>query len=311
MALQREIWLKQIEEVLWAENKFYSASIDFTSLGVIMNKTVHVQNAGIFGSNVLVDNTTYPMNVNQRTDTELTFDIHSFSHEPFFVKYLDQVQLSPLMLTSVVNQMVKSLENSISETAILNWSYGLPAGSILASTGTTRPAGNSYQSGNRKAFDFVDFMNAKKLLDQQNVPTNGRKILVSAQGYADILNLTKYEHALIKMGEILDSGAVAQFLGCEVFMRGGLGVYFDTSAATFKAVTTGATAATASDFFLMWHPDYVGQCKGSVANSGIQIFEQAANPIYQADLISAVVLHGSTRVRYDDKGIVACYETVV
>ena len=317
MALNKELWIKAIEEVLWPDNAFYNYSVDHTAIGALNVKTVHIPNAGQFNGNVIVDPTVFPLTAQQRIDNDLTYDVHTFVSQPFYVNPEEQYELSYPKLQSIVYQMMKTLDDSISNVALYDWVYNLPSTSLIPTSGTTRAAGNSYQTGNRLSLDFPQVLAAHKILDQQNIPRSGRKMLVSGQLFADVLNMTKYEHAFIQMGDILETGVVGKLLGADVIMRGTYNVDYEVSANTFEIFDpnqlTGATAsnpAQAADFCMIWHPDYISQCKGSMSNAGIQLFEWANSPLFLGDVVSALIRHGSSRLRYDNKGVVAIYETV-
>ncbi|MEI6850158.1 MAG: hypothetical protein WCK29_03895 [archaeon] len=308
MSLNKELWLKTIEEIIYPENNFYNQSVDHTAQGAIFGKTVHIPNAGAFTTAVVTDPTVFPLTAEQRTDNDLTYNLHTYANVPLFVNFTEMHELSYDKVKSLVYQMTNNIEDKIANKTIFTWVNGLPSTSLVKGTGATRSGGNSYQTGNRSSLAFEDVVGAHKILDQQNVPRNGRKMLVSAQGYGDLMNMTKYNYAFIQLGTILEDGKVGTLLGADVYMRGTYNVAYNTSSATFSEVTTATSSAILSDFSIIWHPDFVSQCKGSIGNSGIQLFERANDPLYLSDVVSCAVRHGSSRVRYDNYGVVAIYE---
>jgi hypothetical protein len=320
MALNKQIWLPVVEEIMWPQNMFYDQSVDHTAIGAVFAKTVHVPNAGTFATPVLVNNTTWPLTAEQRTDYDLTYDANTFSNVPLYVNLIELYEFSYPKIVSIVKQMTSALENSVAQQAIYNWAYGLPAGSILQSTGTARPAVFSWQSGTRSGYTYTDFVAAMAILEIQNVPREDRQILVSAAGYQDLMNLGKYQYAFIEMGKLILSGQlngatpapsmIGRFLGCDVYLRGNFGVCYDYSVTSTTFVNSATTAAQAADFVLIWQKSKVAQWKGSMANGGIELFEQSKNPFYQADVISAAIRHGSTRIRYDNYGVVQLVEAI-
>lgn len=289
MALNKQIWLPVVEEIMWPQNMFYDQSVDHTSIGAVFANTVHVPNAGTFTTPVLINNTTWPLTAEQRTDFDLTYPANTFSNVPLYVNLIELYEFTYPKIVSIVKQMTSALENTVAQQAIYNWAYGLPAGSKLGSTGSARAVVFPWQSGTRNAYQYTDFVAAMSILEIQNVPREDRVILVSAAGYSDLMNLGKYQYAFIEMGKLIQSGQlngaapapsmIGRFLGCDVYLRGNFNVAYDyTLSATTFVDNTGMTAATACDFVLIWQKSKVAQWKGSMANGGIELFEQPRNP---------------------------------
>ncbi len=90
-ALQKEIWVADIQENLYENNEFLSKSTDHS--GYVTNKTVHLPQAGS-DPDVEVDREVVPASVTKRTDTDLTYDIHEFTTTPTLVQDFEELQLS-------------------------------------------------------------------------------------------------------------------------------------------------------------------------------------------------------------------------
>jgi hypothetical protein len=324
MALNKDLWSLIVEEKMWPNNEFYDFSVDHTGMGAVFANKVHVPNAGTFATSVIVNNTNWPLSAEQRTDDDLTYNANTFHSSPKYVNLVELYEYTYPKVLSLVTQMTNELKDKVGQYAIYNWSVGLTTGSttqiggLVASTGTARPAGLPYQTGNRLATKYEDFVAAHQKLNAQNVSLTDRGMLVSSQGLSDLQNLGKYQYAFIQLGRIIEDGTIGTFLGAKVFMRGTFGVNFTTNptgatslTGIFEFTTSATTAATANDFCLIWQKDKVAQWKGSMSNGGIELFEQPRNPFYQADVISATIRHGSTRIRKDNYGVVAIVETQV
>jgi hypothetical protein len=305
MALNTEIWIKSIQETLFPDNAFYKASVNHTEY--VNNKTVHVPNSGDLG-NVLVDNTSYPQTALQRTDTEVTYSMNEFKMPPYFVSTLDQAELSYEKMSSITRQMASKIEDAVANKVVYNWTLGLPAASKVVTTGSARAANLSFQTGTRKALTFADVLNIQKKLNQQNVPNGGRKLLVSAGFYADLVQISQFQNVDSLMAGILTNGALGRIAGFDVYVRGEYNVYYDASGTTSEVTTS--TGATFNDIAIAWHPDFVGTAMGTPSNGGIKFFLENGSATYYSDLVSAYTRHGSKRLRTDDKGVILVYEGV-
>ena len=330
MALNQEKWYPICEEVMWANNDFYMFSRDDTSVGAVFANKIHVPNAGAFTNPVHVDNMTWPLTAYQRTDIDNTYDAHTFSTDPEFVNLVEVYEFNYPKIVSIVTQMTNALNDMVGQYAIFNWVYGLPMSSILQSTGVARNVVFGWQSGTRNSYQYTDFVAGMAMLELQNVPRKDRAILVSAAGYSDLMNLGKYQYAFIELGKLIQSGQlngetaspslIGKFLGADVYLRGNFGVCFNNQSATGSTyasgvsefIDTGTTAASASDFCLIWQKSKVCQWRGTKNNSGIQIFERLADPFYNSDIMSAVIRHGSARVRAnnDNYGVIQLVEAI-
>lgn len=305
MALNKEFWLTEIQNEIFADNMFYSFAVDHSQY--VTNKTVHVPNVNTQITVLTDDTSTFPALAQTRTDTELTYNMSEFKTLPFTVKNVDEAEFSYDKKRSILDQMNGALIDAVSNKTIYNWSYNLPAASKIKTSGAGRAGYLSFQTGSRSGVTFNDFVNAMQVLDSQNVPVSGRKILISSGLLADVRKylVASAIYAEPIVTKIVNDGSIGTIVGADVYIRSGNQVYFNPSGSTLEVTTS--TGATFSDFILIWHPQFVSKAYGTKANAGIQLFE-ATSPLHWGDIWSALVRSGSSRLRSDNKGVAIIYE---
>ena len=80
MAIQKEIWLRDIVEGLFADNSFASKAVN-DDQWVNQGKKVHIPNAGA-PSGVQKNRTTVPATAVKRTDTDVEYTLDEFTTNP-------------------------------------------------------------------------------------------------------------------------------------------------------------------------------------------------------------------------------------
>ena len=92
MAIQKEVWIPAIEENIYKGLEIISnvCTDDSTYVG---NKTVHIPNAGT-APTVSRGNTTYPVAITERTDSDVNYNLTNFEIGPVRLGWADSLQLS-------------------------------------------------------------------------------------------------------------------------------------------------------------------------------------------------------------------------
>lgn len=291
MALQTEVWIKDIQEQLYAENEFISKSMNDSIF--INNKKVHIPQAGAV-PNVEVDRSSYPATIGQRTDTDLEYSMRDYSVDPTLIVDIDEIQTSYAKRSSILMSQLDVLNEEIALRTMNAW--GAPTANVINTSGALEAILPAGAIGTRKAVTLADLRNVAKAFDLQNVPKNGRYILMPADMYYQLLA----DNAVLNsqtMGQAnLPSGVVKQLFGLNIMVRSATPIY-DVSNA-IKAV--GAVSAITDNFSaIAWQQNFV-----SIAKGNIKVFADEDNPAYFGSLFSAQVLHGANKRRTDNKGLV-------
>ncbi|MCQ2308262.1 MAG: hypothetical protein MJ000_12000 [Bacteroidales bacterium] len=294
MALQRQIWLNSIVELLFASNTFAARSIDHSAF--VTNKTVHVPNAGSAPS-VTKNRSVFPASASQRTDYDLTYDINEYSTNPVHIQNAEQVELSYNKRESVLKQMKSALADSVHIDLALSW---VPSGyAKVGTSGAATPSHLATTTGNRQAMTKADVLAVKNLFDLDDVPQEGRCILLDAVMYNQLLaSLSESEAAAFNASVDAQRGVVGKLYGFDFYMRST--VFRVVAAGTSMPSSAGATDSAAG---LAWQEDCVSRALGNH-----ELFENEKDALYYGDVMSALVRAGGKYIRNDKKGVAVIYQ---
>ena len=294
MALQKQIWLNSIVELLFANNTFAARSIDHSAF--VTNKTVHVPNAGSAPS-VTKNRSVFPASAAQRTDYDLTYDINEYSTDPVHIQNAEQVELSYNKRESVLKQMKAALADSVHIDLALSW---VPSGyAKVGTSGAATPSHLASTTGNRQAMTKADVLAVKNLFDLDDVPQEGRCMLLDAVMYNQLLSsLSESEAAAFNASVDAQRGIVGKLYGFDFYMRST--VFRVVAAGTSMASSTAATNSAAG---LAWQEDCVSRALGNH-----ELFENEKDALFYGDVMSALVRAGGKYIRNDKKGVAVIYQ---
>jgi hypothetical protein len=189
---------------------------------------------------------------------------------------------------------------------IFNWAPSV-ASNITFTTGAARGVLKDGQTGQRLRVAKEDFANASRLLNNMDVPTQGRVALVDADLAMDLLLIPEFVSANIFGGTVgaQREGVLGRVFGFDIMVRSRTALY--TPAGVVKDMAA-AKAATDCASIIFWHPMYVRRAVGTATNGGIAIFEQNGSPTHYGDVISAMVRAGGKHHYTNQRGVVALVE---
>ena len=258
MALQKEIWLADIVEPLFAQNTFAARSIDHSAF--VGGRTVHVPNAGTPPS-VQKNRSAFPATAAQRADADLDYQIAEYTTDPVHVPNADQVELAYDKRMSVLAQLRAALADKVHTDLLQTWADGAPSDALSAA-----------------AFSKDSVLEIMSAFNQQDIPQEGRCILLSATQYANLLkSLTNFEGQSFLAAANAQTGVVGRIYGFDVYQR---------------SQTPQDTCG------LAWQQDCVSRALGQT-----ELFTDDQNPLYYGDIFSALVRAGGSVVRSDKKGV--------
>ena len=299
MAVQTEVWVRDIEEVLFAENnQFLRASVNHDAF--VVNKTVHVPQAGSLPG-ATKNRTVFPAPILDRADTTLDYDLDSFSVDPVRIGRIDEVQISYQKRQSVMKQHLNILTDIIALEGIFNWASDTGANQVRTTGSTADDNLPPQATGVRKRLTVVDIKNLAKKMDEQNVPDKERWLLLPAAMYYENFTINDLIKSDIAGILTLPTGVANKILGFNVMKRSETVIY-DNSPVR-KAV--GAAPANDDNFGgIAWHVDFVATALGA-----IEVFANEKDAPNYGTVISADVLSKTTKLRTDEAGIVTLIQT--
>ena len=298
MAVQTEIWVRDIQEVLFAKNnEFLRASVNHDAF--VVNKTVHVPQAGSLPGAVK-NRSIFPAPIIDRDDTTLDYELESFSVDPVRIGRIDEVQISYAKRQSVMKQHLNILMDIIAKEGIFNWASDLGANQVRT-TGTDSnrnlPVG---ATGTRKRLTVEDLASVTQVFDDQDVPDDGRWIMLPSKMYQEFFTITELIRDDIIGKTTLPTGVLNKILNFNVIKRSSNTVVKYNNDATPQRKAVGAAATNDANFgAIAWHPDFVATALGS-----IEVFANERDAPNYGTIISADVLSKTTKLRTDEAGIV-------
>ncbi len=296
MALNKEIWLTTIQENFFPDNSFATKSIDDSIF--VSNKTVHIPNAGV-PSGVEINRTKKPASVSQRSDNDLTYDMDELTTNPIYIPNIDMVELSYDKRQSILWNDRMELQKNAHQNLLYRW---FCADTVVETAGAARATHTSDKAtGTRKKLTKASVLDLMTKFNVDDVPADGRYILLDAVMYADLLgDLTEKELSAFLASADAQKGVLGNLYGFKIMQRSKvLRVKADKS--LLKWNEAGEAGELASG--LAWQSQCVSRALGDV-----KMFDNTDDPTYYGDIYSFLMRVGGSYRRYDKKGVAAIIE---
>ncbi|MDY6122090.1 MAG: hypothetical protein SPI72_03315 [Porphyromonas sp.] len=299
MAITVEIWQDSIAEHLFAPNSFMAKAFkadEFVSQG----KVVHIPNAGS-PSGVSKNRSSLPAEVNKRVDSDVTYNLDEYTTNPILIPHAETVELAYDKRESVLRQDKQALMDEVAKSFILAWSPSKPA-SLIDTSGKSVVAHAPGATGNRKSLTKGDVLKAFTLLNKQNIPLDGRYLLIDAVMYEQLINdLTAQESQAFHSLADPSNGVIGKLYGFNIIMRSEASVYGSNKQP--KLYSTGGTG-TDNAAAIAWHESCVCRALGEV-----KAYENEGDATYYGDIYSFLIRCGGRIMRSDGKGVVAIVQS--
>jgi hypothetical protein len=297
MAIQAEIWQSHIEGNLFKNNDFLTKSAD-ASQYVLSGKVVHIPQAGAKAS-VTKNRSSLPASVTQRTDSDVTYTLDTYSTDPMLLQDAEEAELTYDKRSSLISEHERALNETIADNVLITWSPSLAA-QMVRTTGDAIDTHLADTTGTRKKLKIADFKNAIKVLDKQNVSPAMRYCSISTEMMSQLTEeLT--ENQLSAFSKTFDpaKGILGELLGVTIYQRSSVVTY--TNAATPVVNAYGAAAnADDNDAVLIWQADCVERAVGAT-----KFFDRTNDPTYYGDIYSFETRVGARKRRTNQEGVVA------
>ena len=295
MALNISIWQNTLVENFYPDNSFATKSVDDSAY--VKARKVIIPGAGK-PSNVKRNRTVKPATVNTRTDNALEYEIDELTSDPIYIPDIDTVELSYDKRSSIISNDRTQLQNEAHVNLLERWGAGVPATNVLLTTGTVECAAHTSETatGKRKCITRKDLLAITTRMDADNVPEEGRYILLDAYMYADLLaDLTESDKWMLQNSANAQKGIVGNLWGLNVMKRSKvLRVKSDKTLLSWDEEAVAGELAAA----LAWQEQSVSRALGEV-----KMFDSTNNPMYYGDIYSFLIRTGGSVRRYDKKGI--------
>lgn len=200
MALNKEIWASDIQEMILPDNSFLTKGTDYSAFADAHTIHIPVENGLV---NVEIDRDTLPGTVTTTTEQCKEIDMHHFTTDPVRIYRPEDVELSYDKRRLVTEKIAKSLNNMIADYALERLRV------------ETYPITLSETPSARKAL-----LALAKNFDQCNFPEQDRYVLMTADAYSALLNdLSEVQTSAFLACSDMKAGVVGQIYGLNILKR--------------------------------------------------------------------------------------------
>lgn len=292
MAVNKEMWRPDIIESLFKANQFLNRAFNADEY-VVGGSIVHIPQAGS-PSNVVRNRTTVPATAVKRTDTDIVYTLDEYTTDPRHITDIDKKELSYNKRLSVINEDMGALMETAGDNMLYRWTANVPAGNKILSTGSAATATAPGATGNRKILGEADIRSAQALLNKQNIPAEGRVMILTADALNNLMSDNNLKYAFQQVVN-LKEGSVGRLYGFDLYVRST--VIRETTAGVVK-LPEAANAVDDNEGILFYHEGAVERALGN-----IDIFDNPNRAEFYGDLISFLLRLGGRNRRADNKGV--------
>jgi hypothetical protein len=304
MAILTEVWARDIAEKLFPNDSFVMQAVSDDAW--INNKRVHRSQAGSLPG-VAINRSVFPAVSTSRTDTDEGYDMDEITTDPTHIRDIEEIEVSYAKRQSVLQNHINVINLKGSNAVAYRWAPTLASG-IIRTTGDLTPANTPGATGDRKKLTLEDLMKAKNAFDDQDIPSDGRNILIPASMYNQLVidEKTVLMSNDFRSDATIKDGNIVKIFGFNIFTRGRENVLRYSNAATPVVKNPDAAgAATDNAAILCWHKDFVSKAKGAV-----KIYSQIDVPGYYGSVFSAMARVGGQKMFTGQNGVLAIVEGV-
>lgn len=248
--LRKEVWVDQLMANFYPDSSFLEYAKDFSSL--VEFNAINMAEAGV-DPEVLINNTTYPIQVTQRVDTPIRIELDLFETENTLVRRPDVIEYSYDQLESVLMGHRNSLRARTAEKA----AHAFAPKKDGLFTPVVKTSGE--KCGNRLRMTIEDILALKERFDDANIPLEGRFLVLNPRHLSDLI---LFDVKAFKDITDVVNGEPKRFAGFNILQTSVTPFYDDS---TEEKMDFGASkTATGAFCSFAFHRDEVMKADGDV-----------------------------------------------
>lgn len=294
--VENETWVDYMIQRFWKDNAFLKFFFN-ESKRVLAGRVVHIPQPGTKPT-ATKNRTEFPAVAVRRTQTDITYLLDEYSVDPSHIHNLDKIELTFDAMDEAYGDQLGVLNEVIADDTIIKILTGIPAGSIIKTSGDAVLATLENATGNRKAAVHKDIRRIKLLMNTKNVKKTDRYALLE-ENMADQIfeSLSDNQERDFSRYADAETGVLGVLYGFKIMTRSSVAAATNADVIRALGATTIATDCAVS---LFWQKDCVAFALGD-----IDMFDDLGNPLYYGDIISSTQRMGCRRRRADNLGVVA------
>jgi len=286
--LNKEIWLPDLLEDFYADDMFIKEMRDMSAF--VENDTINLAEAGV-NPNVLINNTTYPITISQRTDSPIAIPLDTFDTENTLVRNIEIAELAYDKRSSVMYGHKQALRMTFMQKS----AHAVAPSADSTDTPVIQTTGADNGQG-LKRLKYADILKLKKRFDNAEIPGEGRILVLSAQHQEDLeIEDAERYNKLMEKGTL--AGFKLYFLAEKRLPR-----YNKTTGA--KVAYGASSLATDSYASIAFHKDEMMKAQGNT-----DMFLREKDPEARGDVLGFQMRGISLPIR--DKGVASIYSPTV
>lgn len=273
MGLHKEVWTGEMIRRFTHEGTFLQAVPDYSRY--VDNNVIHLVDAGA-KPEVLINNTTYPIAIQELTDSDVAISLDKFQTKATPITDDELHAISYKKIEHVVTSHRESLQETTGDKAAHAFA---PAGDATE-TPVLKTTGDLVAG--RKMMIHKDLVAFKAKLDTLKIPMRSRNIILSTKHENDLLMVDeKFEKQYNNRKE----GTVINYMGFNFFSYINTPKYaVDGTTGVASKVAFGAVlAGTEVDASVFFYGPHMFKCKGDAKR---YFSEAEKDPQHQRNLVN-------------------------
>lgn len=269
----KEVWTGELIKSLrkGLEATFLDGIPDASS--IVDNDVIHLVDVGV-DPDVLINNTTYPIDIQVLADGDKTISLDKFESKATPITDNELYALSYDKMARVK----ESHANAINDSKFTKAAHSLCATSNTASTPVIATTGDVDAETGRKKCLLADIIKLKAKMDKLKVPTVGRRLVLCDDHVNDLLEAAQSFREQYNINRA--DGTVGRLYGFDIYEYANNPLY--TTAGVKKALGAAASAGEFQCSFAFYVPR-VFKATGSLT----MYYSEAKNdPLYHRNLIN-------------------------
>lgn len=215
--LAKEVWINQLTKNFYPDSSFLNYTKDFSSL--VENDAINMADAGV-DPDVLINNTTYPIQVVKRVDTPIRIELDLFETKNTLVRRPEAIEYSYDQLESVLMGHRNKLRARTAEKAA--HAFAPQKDSVFTPVIST----SGDVTGTRKRMTVEDILLLKERFDSVDIPLEERYLILNPKHLSDLILFDV--KAFKDLTDIVD-GKPKRFAGFNVLQTSATPFYNATS----------------------------------------------------------------------------------
>lgn len=266
--VKREVWTGEVVRQFTHKGEFLETIPDESRY--VDNDVIHLVDLGV-KPDVLVNNTTYPIPIQDSDDEDISIKLDKFQTKQTEVSDDDLESASYKVIAEKTKSHAESLEESTGDKA----AHALSPQADSAATPIVVTTGDANEEGRKKMIP-ANLTTLKKRLDKAGVPKKGRVLVLCTEHVADLLSTSEaFEKQYLNITE----GQVLNLYGFKIYEHANCPKYY-LDAANWKKRPWGQEQAADREASFAYYPKRMFKANGSLK---FYLSEAKNNPGTQAN----------------------------